>query len=109
MPGPDSAFSLEPDEFKAMVDAIRVAERALGQIHYGVAAREENTRTFRRSLFVVKDVHAGEPFTSDNVRAIRPGHGLHTRHMQEVLGRAAKYDIARGTPLAWSLINGANG
>lgn len=102
--GPDSAFSLEPDEFKAMAEAIRVTEKALGQIHYGVSEREANSRIFRRSLFVVKDVKAGEEFTQENIRSIRPGHGLHTRYLHKVLGRRASRDINRGTPLEWDYI-----
>jgi pseudaminic acid synthase len=102
--GPDSAFSLEPEEFKAMVGAVRTAERAMGTIHFGVSAHEESSRVFRRSLFVVQDMKRGEPFTARNVRSIRPGHGMHTRHLSEVLGKAAACDIERGTPLSWSLI-----
>ncbi len=103
-PGPDSAFSLEPHEFKAMVDAVRVAEKALGEVHFGVSAHEESSRVFRRSLFVVEDVRQGEMFSAKNVRSIRPGHGLHTRHLAEILGRHASRDIERGTPLSWDLI-----
>ena len=102
--GPDSAFSLEPDEFKAMVDAIRTAEKALGKIHYGVSEHEAKSRVFRRSLFVVKDIRAREVFTQENVRSIRPGHGLSPKYLEGVLGRRAAQDIARGTPLAWGLI-----
>jgi N-acetylneuraminate synthase len=103
-PGPDSAFSLEPHEFRAMVSAVRTAERALGQIQYGVSEREASSRVFRRSLFVVQDVSAGEMFTPSNVRAIRPGHGMHTRHIDEVMGRPASRNIARGTPLEWGMV-----
>ena len=102
--GPDSAFSLEPDEFKAMVDAIRTAEKALGKIHYGVSEHEAKSRVFRRSLFVVKDIRAREVFTQENVRSIRPGYGLSPKHVEDVLGRRAAKNIARGTPLAWELI-----
>lgn len=105
VPGPDSAFSLEPAEFAAMVEAVRTAERAAGAVHYGVSAQEEKSRAFRRSLFVVEDVKAGERFTEKNVRSIRPANGLHTRHLKEVLGRAATRDIARGTPLAWEMVS----
>ena len=105
VPGPDSVFSLEPAEFKAMVEAVRTAERALGGVHYGASAEEEKSRVFRRSLFVVEDVKAGERFTEKNVRSIRPGNGLHTRHLKEILGRAATRDIPRGTPLSWELIS----
>jgi pseudaminic acid synthase len=103
-PGPDSAFSLEPQEFKAMVDAVRVTEKALGEIHFGVSAKEASVQTFRRSLFVVQDVKRGERFTKQNVRSIRPGHGLHTRHLAEILGQSATRDIERGTPLSWDLV-----
>jgi N-acetylneuraminate synthase len=105
VPGPDSAFSLEPPEFKAMVDAVRVAEKALGEVHFGASEREASGRAFRRSLFVVENLKRGELFTAVNVRAIRPGYGLHTRHLQEILGRQAARDIERGTPLSWDLVN----
>ena len=107
IPGPDSAFSLEPDEFKAMVDAVRTAEKALGSVHYGVSEREAESRVFRRSLFVVNDVALGESFTDKNVRSIRPGHGLHPRHLKEIIGRRATQGIKRGTPLTWNLVGGA--
>ena len=103
-PGPDSAFSLEPQEFKQMVDAVRIAQSALGEVHFGISEKETASRVFRRSLFVVADVKQGEPLTSANVRSIRPGHGLHTRHLSEVLGKPAACDIERGTPLAWDLV-----
>jgi pseudaminic acid synthase len=103
--GPDSAFSLEPHEFKAMVDAVRVAEKALGEIHFGITEKDAASRIFRRSLFVVRDVKQGEMFTPENVRSIRPAHGLHTRHLPEVLGRHAARDIECGTPLRWELIS----
>lgn len=102
--GPDSAFSLEPEEFKAMVEAVRIAERALGVVRFGVGAHEESSRIFRRSLFVVEDVKQGELFDANNVRSIRPGHGLHPRYLLEVLERRAACDIERGTPLSWDLI-----
>jgi N-acetylneuraminate synthase len=105
VPGPDSAFSLEPQEFKAMVEAVRIAEKALGSVHFGCSDKEASSRIFRRSLFVVQDVKRGEVLTAANVRSIRPGHGLHTRHLPEVLGRRAACDIERGTPLSWDLVN----
>lgn len=103
-PGPDSAFSLEPDEFRATIAAVRVAEQALGRVHYGVSEREARSRVFRRSLFIVEDVRAGEELTPRNVRSIRPGYGLPPRYLEEVLGRRAARDIPRGTPLEWSLL-----
>jgi len=102
--GPDSEFSLEPQEFKAMVEAIRTTERALGAVHFGASAQEASSLVFRRSLFVVEDLRRGEEFTARNVRSIRPAHGLHTRHLPQVLGRRAARDIARGTPLDWDLV-----
>jgi N-acetylneuraminate synthase len=105
-PGPDSSFSLEPHEFREMVDTVRLVEQALGSVHYGVGEREASSRAFRRSLFVVADVAAGETFTAENVRSIRPGAGLHPRHLEEVLGRRAAADVRRGTPLAWPLVAG---
>ncbi len=104
VPGPDSAFSLEPAELKAMVDAIRVTERALGSVSYTVTEKEGASRIFRRSLFVVADVRAGELFTAQNLRSIRPGFGLPVKQLPEVLGRRAARDIVRGTPLSWDLI-----
>jgi N-acetylneuraminate synthase len=103
--GPDSAFSLEPAEFKAMVEAVRTTERALGTVHFGVSEREASSRVFRRSLFVVRDLRKGEKFTADNIRSIRPGHGLHTRHLAEVLGKTAAFDIVQGTPVSWDLVS----
>ena len=102
--GPDAAFSLEPDEFSEMVSAVRTAEAALGQVNYTVSDKERQSRVFRRSLFVVRDMEQGEAFTPDNVRSIRPGYGLHTRYHDAVLGRRAVRDIARGTPLSWELV-----
>lgn len=104
VPGPDSAFSLEPQEFKEMVQAIRIAEKALGEVNYQVTEKEKASRVFRRSLFVVKDVKAGNVFTEENVRSIRPGYGLPPKYLAEVLGRKAACDIPRGTPLRWEEI-----
>jgi pseudaminic acid synthase len=105
--GPDSAFSLEPAEFKAMVESVRVAEKALGQVHFGLTDSERSSRVFRRSLFVVQAVRQGETFSEENVRSIRPGHGLHTRHLRQIVGRRASRDIDRGTPLSWELVDTA--
>ena len=107
-PGPDSAFSLEPQEFKAMVEAVRTTEKALGEARLGPSAKEESSRVFRRSLFVVESIKRGEEFTTHNVRSIRPANGLHTRHLRQVLGQRAACDIERGTPLSWSLLEGGS-
>jgi pseudaminic acid synthase len=103
-PGPDSAFSLEPEEFKAMVDAARVGEKALGRAEIGPVAKEDSSRAFRRSLFVVEDMKRGDVFTGSNVRSIRPADGLHTRYLHEVLGKRCARDLERGTPLSWELV-----
>ena len=100
-PGPDRAFSLEPDEFHEMVEAVRDAHQALGAVRYGAGEHERPARRLRRSLFVVEEVRAGEPLTIRNVRSIRPAGGLHTRYLEQILGRPARCDIPRGTPLGW--------
>jgi N-acetylneuraminate synthase len=102
--GPDSAFSLEPQELKEMITAIRTAEKALGTVQYEATKKERANRIFRRSLFVVKDISAGETFSRENVRSIRPGYGLHPRFLDIVLGKQAKCDVKQGTPLTWDLI-----
>lgn len=106
VPGPDSGFSLEPHEFTDMVKAVHTAERSLGTVRYGTSPEEEKSLVFRRSLFVVEDMKAGERFTARNIRSIRPGHGMHTRHLPRVLGGYAARDIRRGTPLAWDMVTG---
>jgi N-acetylneuraminate synthase len=102
--GPDSAFSLEPQEFAAMVDAVRTAERALGEVRFGPSDHEVSSLAFRRSLFVVEDMKQGDVFSQTTVRSIRPSQGLHTRYLPEILGRKAARDIERGTPLSWDLV-----
>lgn len=102
--GPDASFSLEPHEFKAMVDAVREAEQALGRVDYQLNEKKVKNREFARSLFVVKDIQAGEVFTTEHVRSIRPGHGLAPKHIDSILGKVARKDIERGTPMSWDLI-----
>ncbi len=102
--GPDAAFSLEPQELKQLCETCRTAWAALGQAGYTRRPSEEGNATFRRSLYVVADIAAGEPFTEKNLRAIRPGHGLPPKHLKKFLGKAAKSAIKRGTPLDWSTL-----
>ncbi len=101
---PDSAFSMEPREFREMVDAIRMVERAKGVVNYGPTKEEEGNVAFRKSIFVVNDVKAGEPFTEENIRVIRPSYGMMPKFYEDVLGRRASCDIMRGTPLSENLI-----
>ena len=102
--GFDSSFSLEPTEFKLMVDSIRTVEESLGKINYSITEKEKASRQFRRSLFAVKDIEKGDPFTEDNVRSIRPGYGLSPKHYKEILAKFAKCDISSGTPLDRDII-----
>lgn len=105
VPGPDNAFSLEPREFKAMVKAVHASVESLGSVKYGSQEQESSSSVFRKSLFIVEDMKAGEQFTASNVRSIRPGYGLHPRHLEEVIGRKAQKNIKRGTPLHWELVS----
>lgn len=104
--GPGAAFSLEPAEFNAMVAAVQVAEKAQGRMNCEVTEKEIASRVFRRSLFLVKDTQAGEVFTRKNIRSIRPGCGLASKHLDQVLGRKAVRDVAAGTLLSSALIGG---
>ena len=99
VPGPDSAFSLEPHEFKAMAQAIRTTEQAMGEVRYAPTRNEEASRVFRRSLFIVKDIKSGEAFTKENLRSIRPGYGLPPKYLESTLGKKASRDLEAGTPL----------
>ncbi len=102
--GPDSTFSLEPDEFAALVRDCKDAWRALGSPGYDLKGSEGGSIVFRRSLYVVQDIAAGEPLTRDNIRSIRPGYGLAPMHLEDVLGRPASRPLARGEALGWDMI-----
>ena len=102
--GPDAAFSLDKAEFKVMVDAVREAEKALGAVNYELSEKVKKSREFARSLFVVKDMKEGEVFTEENLRSIRPGYGLAPKYLDEILGKKAKKDIVRGSPVSWDLV-----
>jgi pseudaminic acid synthase len=104
MGGPDAAFSIEPQEFRAMAEAIRETEQALGEVSYSVSPDAEKNRIFTRSLFAVRDIAPGEPFTRENIRSIRPGHGLPPHVITTILGRRARMAIQRGTPLTWEIL-----
>lgn len=103
--GPDSSFSLEPNEFKQMVKSIRNVEKAIGKPNFELNEKIKRSRKFARSLFVVKDIEKGEILTSDNVRSIRPNYGLAPKYLKDVLGKKAKSKIEKGTPLTWDLID----
>lgn len=102
--GPDTDFSLEPHELRHLVTTIRQTEQALGKSTFTLGAGEKENKIFRRSLFVVADIAAGEKFTAKNIRSIRPGFGLAPRYLEKVIGRRATRSISRGTPLSWKLI-----
>lgn len=102
--GVDSAFSMEPAEMAQLVAETKHAWQALGQVSYGPTEAEKESVQFRRSLYVVKNIKAGEVLTRDNVKAIRPGLGLPTKYLEQVLGKAVKQDVERGTALAWGMI-----
>ncbi|MDW7726679.1 MAG: pseudaminic acid synthase [Candidatus Methanoperedens sp.] len=104
MGGPDAAFSMEPDEFRSMVEAVREVEKALGIVNYNLTEKTKKSREFSRSLFIVNDIKAGDLFTEDNVRSIRPGFGLHPRYLEQIIGKNARKDIEKGTPLDWAFI-----
>ena len=103
--GPDGAFSMEPEEFSRMVKDIRIMEKALGSSEYKLTPTQELEHGGSRSLFVVKDIAKGEVLTSENIRSIRPGNGLHTMYYEEVLGKKANTFLRKGTPLQWELID----
>lgn len=102
--GPDASFSMEPTEFEAMVKDIRVAEKSLGSVTYEITEKQKASRAFRRSLFFVESIRKGEVISEAHVRSIRPSNGLHTRHLDEILGKKAVQDIERGTPCSWTLL-----
>ena len=102
---PDSSFSMEPHEFKQMVNDIRMVEKAKGIVSYGATKEEESNIVFRRSIFAVKDIKKGEIFTEENVRIIRPGQGLKPKYIKDVLGKKAKCDIKFGTPVSFELLS----
>jgi pseudaminic acid synthase len=102
--GPDASFSLDKLELKLLVDSVREAEKAIGKIDYKLTDKKIKSREFSRSLFVVENIKEGETFTEKNVRSIRPGYGLKPQYISSVLGKKARKDIPKGTPVGWDLI-----
>jgi len=102
--GVDSTFSLEPDEFKLLAVETERAWQSIGQVYYGATEAEADSSKYRRSLYVSENMKAGDRFTEDNVRAIRPGLGLPTKYLKHFMGKQAKKDIMKGTPLSWDLL-----
>lgn len=103
--GADAAFSMEPAEFKDMVDSVRVIEKSLGTISFDLTPKQAKSREHSRSLFVAQDMKAGDVFTPDNLRSVRPACGLHTMHYEELLGKKVKQDVVLGTPMSWDLVD----
>lgn len=101
---PDSSFSMEPDEFTEMVDQIRQTEKAMGQVFYGVSKQESTSITFRRSIFVTKDLKKGDVLTMDNVRSIRPGYGEKPKYLDDILGMKVDRDVEWGTPFSFDML-----
>ncbi len=102
--GPDAEFSMEPDEFAKMVEEIRIIEKALGRVTYELTDKQKKSREDGRSLFVCKDIKAGETITKENVRSVRPNFGMHTMYYEEILGKKARVDLKMGTPMDWKYI-----
>ena len=104
--GADSAFSMEPEEFKAMCEGVRQVEKAIGKAGYDLSEKQVKEREHTRSLFVANDIKKGDIFTPDNMRSVRPGYGLHTKYYEEILGKKASCDLEKGTPMAWKFVEG---
>lgn len=102
---PDVSFSMTPEEFAEMVQAVRTVEASLGKVTYGVSEQEKTSYSSRKSIFVVKDIKKGECFTNENIRVIRPGYGLKPKYFENILGQHALCDIERGTPLAFDMMD----
>jgi len=103
-PGPDSAFSLEPEEFAEMVRNVRIAEQAIGTVNYDRSPAEEKSIVFRRSIFVAEDMKAGDSITEKNIRVVRPGHGLHPKFYRTLLGKKVNINLTKGTPFTDEMV-----
>ncbi|MDD5431469.1 MAG: pseudaminic acid synthase [Candidatus Omnitrophica bacterium] len=102
---PDSFFSTEPSEFKEIVKNIRIVEKAIGKVHYGVTKEDFDNHVFRRSLFAVEPIKKGEIFSEINLRSIRPAYGLAPKYLKEILGKRSRLNIKKGTPLTWGMVD----
>lgn len=103
--GADAHFSLDENEFKAMVDAVRLTEKLIGKVNYEMTEKKKKSREFSRSLFVVEDVKAGDIISEENIRSVRPAYGLHPKYYDMVIGKTYERDIKKGTPLDFDLIS----
>lgn len=103
--GADAAFSMEPNEFAEMIRNVRDLEKAMGKATMELSAKSLKNRDFSRSLYVVTDILKGEVLSKENIRSIRPGHGMAPKHLPEIIGRKAKNNLEKGTPLSWELID----
>jgi pseudaminic acid synthase len=103
--GPDAHFSLDEQEFKEMVKAVRTAEQMMGKVDYEMNEKKKKSREFSRSLFVAENMKKGETITIDNVKSVRPGYGLHPKHLKEIMNKSVNKDLTKGTPLSWDYIN----
>jgi len=103
MGGPDAEFSMEPGEFSSMVKAIREVEEALGEVTYELTDKMKRSREFARSLYVSEDISKGDRLSEKNVRSVRPGFGLHPKHLKDIIGKTAKRSIKKGTALEWDM------
>lgn len=102
--GPDASFSMNEEEFTAMVKAVREAEKASGVVDYTLTEKQAKGRDFSRSLYIAKDIKAGEIFTDKNLRSVRPGFGLHPKHFNEIIGKKSNQDLEKGTPMKLNYI-----
>ncbi|WP_421947831.1 pseudaminic acid synthase [Phaeodactylibacter xiamenensis] len=102
--GPDASFSMNEKEFTEMVKAVREAELAIGKVDYTPTQKQIDSRNFSRSLYVVEDIKAGETINEENVRSIRPGHGMHPKELKNIIGKKVKQDLEKGSRMSWDLI-----
>lgn len=107
--GPDAAFSMEPKEFKEMVDHVRAAEKALGTASYDLTLKQSKSREHARSLFIAEDMKAGDILNEKNLRSVRPSCGLHTKYYESLLGKRVRRDVEKATPMSWDLVDDSDG